>query len=102
MRKQRQERGEPGSASDLPPRQGSPPSCVPARDTTASRTSAMLAPPWAAFSVENKILSLIAMTTFFSGQHFVKLQKYDNTFTGELENTEQDYIQFYGILQFFS
>ena len=42
------------------------------------------------------------MTTFFSGQHFVKLQKYDNTFTGELENTEQDYIQFHGILQFFS
>ena len=62
---QRQERGEPGSASDLPPQRGCPPSRVPARDTMASRISAVLAPPWAAFSVENRILSLIAMTTFF-------------------------------------
>ena len=33
---------------------------------------------------------------------FFKLQKCDNTFTGNLENTEQSYTQFYYILQFFN
>ena len=33
---------------------------------------------------------------------FFKLWKYDNTFTGDLENTEQSYIQFCYILQLFS
>ena len=32
---------------------------------------------------------------------FLKLWKYDNTFTGKLENAEQGYIEFHCILQLF-
>ena len=34
-------------------------------------------------------------------KHFLKFLKYDNTFTGNLENTEQSYIQFHCILVIF-
>ena len=34
---------------------------------------------------------------FFSLLLIFKLQKYDNTFTGDLENTERSYIQFHYI-----
>ena len=46
----------------------------------------------------NELPSLL--TIFFFFFLFFKLCKYNNTFTGDLENTEQSYIQFYSILQF--
>ena len=35
----------------------------------------------------------------FSLFFFFKLSKFDNTFTGDLENTKQSYVQFHYILQ---
>ena len=43
-------------------------------------------------------LNLLYLFSFF----FFKLWKYDNTFTGDLENTEQRHVQFYSILQLFA
>ena len=44
---------------------------------------------------------LNAIYNHFSFFLFFKLWKYDNTFIGDLENTEHSYIQFYHILQLF-
>ena len=40
----------------------------------------------------NKYMLILILTLFFYLSIFLKLWKYDNTFTGDLENVEQSYI----------
>ena len=53
--------------------------------------------------ISQRIFTIISWSFLFFSLSFLffELWKYDNTFTGDLENTEQSYIWFYYILSLF-